>query len=78
MKEIIKKKSGNPFWKKMDYDIPGVTPFGRKLWVSRVVPYFINHKGTRRWSRGTYVLMRFLVKPANNKTNMRTKRKQKI
>lgn len=29
-----------------------VTPFGRKLWVTRVIPYEVNHKGTQRFKKG--------------------------
>ena len=29
-----------------------VTPFGRKLWVSRIIPYEIDHNGTNRYPQG--------------------------
>lgn len=29
-----------------------VTPYGRKLWVTQVIPYEITHTGTNRWPIG--------------------------
>ena len=36
-----------------------VTPFGRKLWISGVIPFEISHNGTNRFPVGNYTLLLF-------------------
>ena len=40
------------------------TPFGRKLWVSRIVPYNIKHEGTSRFPHGNQLKYIYFIYPS--------------
>ena len=39
----------------------GLLPFGRKLWITRIVPYEIVHSGTLKYTAGRQTLLYAIV-----------------